>query len=179
MPKDPVPAAYDPALVDRLCLRCPEPDPENRRWRSKIPKWAWSATPLRNTSKKRRKVTSRSSASTAALSATKANASATCRKARCPWRAGIANLVPFREKTRPADPALPVFQHRRSGNGHQQRSCGIVEQLCHKIRIPHPYVDLYGLPATSPMPSAPSPRWRRHAGPEVPRAPERRADRRL
>ena len=29
---------------------------------------------------------SRSSASTAALSATKANASATCRKARCPWR---------------------------------------------------------------------------------------------
>lgn len=32
MPKDPVPAAYDPALVDRLCLRCPEPDIENRRW---------------------------------------------------------------------------------------------------------------------------------------------------
>ena len=32
MPKDPVPAAYDPALVDRLCLHCPEPDIENRRW---------------------------------------------------------------------------------------------------------------------------------------------------
>ena len=84
----------------------------------------------------------------------------------------------FREKTRPADPALPVLQHRRSGNGHQQRSCGIVEQLCHKIRIPYPDVDLYGLPLHLQC-QAPHHQDGRHAGPEVPRAPERRADRRL
>ena len=82
------------------------------------------------------------------------------------------------EKTRPADPALPVLQHRRSGNGHQQSSCGIVEQLCHKIRIPYPDVDLYGLPLHLQC-QAPHHQDGRHAGPEVPRAPERRADRRL
>ena len=89
--------------------------------------------------------------------------------------AGIANLVPFEKKLGLL--TLP-YLFANLNEVVAGTNCGIVEQLCHKIRIPYPYVDLYGLPLHLQC-QAPHHQDGRHAGPEVPRAPERRADRRL
>ena len=52
------------------------------------------------------------------------------------------------------------------------------EQIRHQGRFPRPHVDLHGLPLHLQL-QAPHHQNGRHKRPEVPRAPERRADRRL